>query len=807
MRSGAQVTFYPSLAQDGSASSDLELNWSFWNGGGWQVTEVSDNTRAFSQNGTITMYVPSSWSLSNRFTDNLPEGYWLKVEVAKGNYGGESDAVLPILRKISADYTWTLPHLSDIDVALTIEQKDLQPELAFHNRVPLDISKPFLPFGEQPRRGDAFYLAHSEVFSKSDAELTVTVEMLKELSSDLSEDVNLAWEIWSGETWESIAVVTDKTVGLTKSGMITFTLPSQTSQWRVNGKANYWLRVLLQQGIYGREAQYIPQDVTIGEHDITFHLLIPAIYDPPHVKHIAISYTYTTNRRPSYCKRCNDFSYVDWDVEKSDFTPFVPPLDAQPTLYLGFDRPFANRPNTLYLQAIPPRFSSDLVADNGVPPMVQWEYATDAGWKRLSVADTTENLTERGLIAFVGPSDFVEQTAFCETCYWLRARWISGSYRSLPRLGRILTNTTWARQAITIRDELLGSGNGEPNQQFRTAQVPVLISPLVEVRELQRLSTEEPTDQTSALDYETAGHAATLWVCWQEVADFHSSTSHDRHYILDHLTGDIVFGDGRRGMIPPVGQNNIRASRYLSGGGERGNLAANTITQLKVALPFVDSVINREQATGGSDQESLQQVKTRGPRQLRHRDRAVTGQDFEDMAYAASADVARAKAIIAHGDQEAGQVVLIVVPDSNAIQPIPSLGLLDRVENYILQRCVPTLDLWVVGPEWNEVSVVATIAPLSLDSADSLADEVMAALQQFLHPLAGGTDRTGWAFGRKPYKSDLYALLEGLPGVDHVRSLEFNESVDMSTIPPERRDRYLVFPGPSTITLTAPTLE
>ncbi|NJM40370.1 MAG: hypothetical protein HC853_06190, partial [Anaerolineae bacterium] len=30
----------------------------------------------------------------------------------------------------------------------------------------------------------------------------------------------------------------------------------------------------------------------------------------------------------------------------------------------------------------------------------------------------------------------------------------------------------------------------------------------------------------------------------------------------------------------------------------------------------------------------------------------------------------------------------------------------------------------------------------------------------------------GWAFGRKPHRSDLFALVEGVPGVDHVRMLE-----------------------------------
>ena len=47
---------------------------------------------------------------------------------------------------------------------------------------------------------------------------------------------------------------------------------------------------------------------------------------------------------------------------------------------------------------------------------------------------------------------------------------------------------------------------------------------------------------------------------WAEVVDFYGSLKSDRHYVRDRLTGEIRFGDGQRGMIPPLGLNNIRLS-------------------------------------------------------------------------------------------------------------------------------------------------------------------------------------------------------------------------------------------------------
>jgi len=71
----------------------------------------------------------------------------------------------------------------------------------------------------------------------------------------------------------------------------------------------------------------------------------------------------------------------------------------------------------------------------------------------------------------------------------------------------------------------------------------------------------------------------------------------------------------------------------------------------------------------------------------------------------------------------------------------------------------------------------------------------LAQLVAFLHPLTGGLDGQGWAFGRKPYQSDLYALIEDIPGVDYVRRLTVIETDEV------RPDRFLVYSGDHQITM------
>jgi hypothetical protein len=50
----------------------------------------------------------------------------------------------------------------------------------------------------------------------------------------------------------------------------------------------------------------------------------------------------------------------------------------------------------------------------------------------------------------------------------------------------------------------------------------------------------------------------------------------------------------------------------------------------------------------------------------------------------------------------------------------------------------------------------------------ALKGEIFARLDQFLDPIVGGPDGTGWPLGRSLFLGELYGLIDGLPGVDHV---------------------------------------
>jgi hypothetical protein len=74
----------------------------------------------------------------------------------------------------------------------------------------------------------------------------------------------------------------------------------------------------------------------------------------------------------------------------------------------------------------------------------------------------------------------------------------------------------------------------------------------------------------------------------------------------------------------------------------------------------------------------------------------------------------------------------------------------------------------VVGPSYVGIAVHVTLYLKSDAVQKDVYDLAIQSLQEFLDPLRGGQMKTGWPFGRSAYISEIYALLDRLPGVDHI---------------------------------------
>jgi predicted phage baseplate assembly protein len=384
-----------------------------------------------------------------------------------------------------------------------------------------------------------------------------------------------------------------------------------------------------------------------------------------------------------------------------------------------------------------------------------------------------------------------------------------------PKIRRVLLNTTTAIEGATVENDILGASNGRPAQTFRTTQAPVLDGQVLEVREpkappLKEVKVIEETEGGNAIQRVQAanGKGSEFWVRWHERSNFYGSGPRHRHYVLDRVSGRVLFGDGVRGMIPPALPGNIRMVRYRTGGGASGNVAAQTIKQLKTAVPGVQKVMNWAPADGGSDLEPNASVMERGPRRLRHRERAVTLEDFEDLAVVASREVARAKCVPLFDlttdpdalHRKAGIVSVIVVPRSTDAQPMPGAELINRVQSFLEKSSEPLLKLTLVGPEYVRINVDVEIAVTDPDTASDVELGVKRALDRYLHPLNGGPNGRGWEFGRLPHRSDLFELIQRIRGVSHVRQLRMYAEPDRPGA--EKTGRFLICCGFHTVITT-----
>jgi len=120
---------------------------------------------------------------------------------------------------------------------------------------------------------------------------------------------------------------------------------------------------------------------------------------------------------------------------------------------------------------------------------------------------------------------------------------------------------------------------------------------------------------------------------------------------------------------------------------------------------------------------------------------------------------------------EPGQISVVVVPGDlvDSLQPNPALqaglwALLDE------RRLLATRH-HVVGPEYVPITISGDLILQKDAMRDIVVKNAEKALQKFLDPLSGGFDQNGWPFGRDVYVSEVYEVLEKVPGVDFVENV------------------------------------
>lgn len=410
----------------------------------------------------------------------------------------------------------------------------------------------------------------------------------------------------------------------------------------------------------------------------------------------------------------------------------------------------------------------------GSAAKIAWEGFDGRDWRPVSLmADDTGGFLRSGQVFLKTPAGGVLQRAalggVSEPHYWLRARVVRASWDQPPMALAVRINTVAASHGETVEGEILGGSDGTVQQTLRLSGHPVLEGSLV-------LSI----DEGDGLGFRQ----------WHEVDDFvdpdqapglDAAARRERHFfVLDRTLGEVRL-DGRRAHAPAANPDrpgdSIRADTYRHGGGERGNVGAGALASLLTPVAGIDAGQTRNlfAADGGADEETLEEAELRGARSIRSRSRAVTSEDFEQIALAAG-PVGRAHALpLFHpdfpGTPVPGVVTVVIVPDKPGPAPRPGSVLLRCVCAALDQARLLTTEVYVVPPTYLEVRVVAELyAEADADTA-ALKEAALQALATLFHPLHGGTDGRGWPFGGDIHFSRVHHVLL-LPGVARLGAVD-----------------------------------
>ncbi len=435
------------------------------------------------------------------------------------------------------------------------------------------------------------------------------------------------------------------------------------------------------------------------------------------------------------------------------------------------------------------------------PPLV-WEAFCGESWKPCEVGlDDTGGLNRDGQIVLHVPAGHAASVIAGGRAGWLRARVIPAVkdqpfYSSTPRVSSIsaetVGGTTLAVNSELVEGEVLGLSEGVAGQRFRLQHSPVALS-------------EEP------VVLEVAGGDG--WERWERVTSFAESEPEERHFVLDEVAGEVELGPAVResdgslrhyGAVPAQGAP-LRLVAYSCGGGRRGNVARGALSVLRTSVPFVSRVENRLPASGGVDAETIEAAKVRGPILLRTRNRAVTLEDYEQIAREAAPEVARVIALPAdgEGEGEAGGVRLLVVP-SAATRPdgrlrfeqlVPAEETLARIAAALDSRRCVGARLIVEPPRYQGITVVARLRASARASTSRLVETALSALYRYFNPLSGGPDRSGWPFGRPVHVGEVHAVLQRLMGCEFVEDARLFGADPLTGHRGEAAQRIELLPG------------
>jgi hypothetical protein len=301
-------------------------------------------------------------------------------------------------------------------------------------------------------------------------------------------------------------------------------------------------------------------------------------------------------------------------------------------------------------------------------------------------------------------------------------------------------NVGLATQGMSV-SEILGNGAAAtPNQTFSLKQVPLTF-----------VQSPTPTGRLTTLQ------ATANAVAWKEETSLYQQKPSAQVFATLNQPGghtDILFGDGVEGSTLPTGQNNIQAN-YRIGSGLSGNVGAGSITTLVDRPLGVSGVDNPQDATGGQDPQSVDDIRSNAPLSVLTLGRAVSITDYQNLARS-FAGIAKAYAIWIPSGPGRGVFITVAAAGGSVLPPgNPTLNnLITALHNY----GNPLIPIYVQ-------TFLETLFRVSVDIKCDPAYDLDAVKANVLQQLQQNYSFGARNFGQGVSADEVDAFVQAVPGV------------------------------------------
>lgn len=427
-------------------------------------------------------------------------------------------------------------------------------------------------------------------------------------------------------------------------------------------------------------------------------------------------------------------------------------------------------------------------------PTLKWEYLADDHkggqvWKHIDVMDATDDFSHTETVTLIGQNDFKKSKIFEAEGYFIRIVNPDKKYSETdnivgrPVINDIKFNAVRVIQRDTKEPEYFSIDVEEEDKVCKLASNDASNAE-VWVDEFNNISTNEqekflkmPSSEVRP-QYDELGQLEELWVKWKPVPSLIAHGPDERVYEIDYSQGEVKFGNGRNGKIPPSQYNESIKIQYSVCNGNDGNIESHMIGDFVNSIDDIEEVDNPTPIMGGVDMETIDSAARRMFSQISGGNRIVSLSDFEDAICFNDRNIYKIKCLShvnEESEEEIGVTSIAVLPRKFNQGYVKFQGLKNRIWQFIDEKAPSTLSnssrLRIFEAHYVETVVKLEVVIDDFNYYQGVYSGIEEKLKEFLNPVSGNFSHKGWNIGEFPRKELIYNYIKTVPNLKWIKSI------------------------------------